>query len=184
MKKIVLSLFILSITALASAQEFPKNDKGQITYEEVVKVENKTKEQLFRQARKWMTDNFVQDNQDDDVIYASDSYLGELAANPYMWMELTNFGSVINAGAILYDIKIDIKDGRFRYQIVNPYHEAQRSRLGTGGALEDAEPDCGLINMQQKYWDDIKVQAHANFTALIASLKETMSTASGEGEDW
>lgn len=185
MKKIVLSLFLFGTVVAATAQDFPKNDKGQIVYEEVVKIENVTKDNLFRQARKWMTETYNEDSQDDDVIYASDSYLGELAANPYMWMELNNFGSVIDAGAVLYDIKIDIKDGRYRYQIVNLYHEAQRSRLGAGGALEDQEPDCGLINMQQKYWDEIKVQAHANFTALIESLKQAMSEAgTSTEEDW
>ena len=187
MKNSFFFLLFIGLTGLVNAQEFPMNDQGKIVYEEVVKIEGATKDQLYKQARSWFKESYRQSDQDDDVIYLSDSYLGELGANPYMWMEVKSVGNKLTAGAVLYDIKFEAKEGRYKYTITNPYHEAQRSKLGAGGALENKEPDCGVLNMQQKYWDEIKMTAHENFTAMINSLKasmtQTISNAKGK-EDW
>lgn len=188
MKKSLFCLLFFGATLIAGAQDsLPVNQEGKIVYEEVVAIEGATKDQLFKQARSWFKTTYKQADQDEDVLYLNDSYLGELGANPYMWMEVSGIGNNTSAGAILYDFRVEVKEGRFRYKISNLYHEAQRSRLGSGGALENKAPDCGTLNMQQKYWDEIKIKAHENFKKIVASLKEHMAKspeAGAEDNDW
>ena len=186
MKKSLLLFLIVGWAVIAPAQELPQNDTGKIVYEEVVEVEGATKEQLYRQGRKWFAETYT-DGQDEDVIYLQDSYLGEIGANPFLWIEVTPVGKPITAGAVIYDIKLSIKEGRYKYKITNLYHESQGSRLGSGGALENKEPECGLINMRQEYWEEIKRKTDEMIKELISSLKTQMTEApkvGAEEDDW
>ena len=103
-----------------------------------------------------------------------------------MFMELESLGSKSNAGAINYDVQLFVKDGKYKINIFNLYHEAQKSRLGAGGSIENEIPDCGNLNMQQRYWIQIKVDGAVQFAKLIEDLKKEMEKAKdlSPDDDW
>ena len=177
----------LAMTTFAQEHEVsPPNDGMNFSYSEVVDVNGATKDQLFKSARAWVLDNYGIKKQEAGVIYTDDSYLGQIAASPIMWVFVNSMGSNINAGSVSYNIMISAKEGKYKYEINDFYHESNRSVYGTGGTLTDEKPDCPEEEMSELIWTQIKEDSKKKTELLIASLKEKLAEAGNhiEGEDW
>lgn len=180
-------LFLLgSICTMAQEEEkvdWPMNESGKVQFTEVVEMEGRTKDELFSAAKNWFMPYFSEQSEE---IYQNDRYEGKLAGQFNMFMEIDMYGKLANAGAITYNMQLFVKDGKYKYNISGLEHEANRSRLGSAGAIENDVPECGTRNMQQRYWNDIRKQAHSNFIALVGSLKEGMKKVSQNNpeDDW
>ncbi|MEQ8324710.1 MAG: DUF4468 domain-containing protein [Vicingaceae bacterium] len=173
--------FILS--AALYSQEIPVNESGKYEYSEVVVIEGATKEQIFRTARKWFQKNYSEKAVGEKVIYTDDSYLGEMAANPNMFIDVRVMGSKVGAGSVNYNIVLAAKEGKYKYGINGFYHESNRSSFGSGGALENAKPDCGEEMMSAEAWSEIKKECHQRAAKLIESLKDNLAEAASNSED-
>ena len=171
MKTICSFLLIALIATPFFAQDLPKDEDGQVVYTEVVNVEGKTQDQLLQNAKRWF-----------DQEYKSAK---KRVVEGYTVLDNHNFtvkkGSKV-AGGVNYDIRIMIKDGRYKYEISNLVHKDYEKVVGSGGKLERDEPKDGF---SQKLWDEFKAQANEQALALIKSLKEGMVyTEEAKSSDW
>ena len=187
---IAAALIIVSITSSAqeeqtsaTQEEVTQENATKMEYAEVVTVEGATKDQLFRIARKWFQKNYSEKTVGESVIYTDDSYLGEMAASPNMWVVAHSFGKNTEAGAVNYTIVIAAKEGKYKYTISGFYHESNRSRFGSGGDLNNANPDCGEEEMSAIAWTEIKADCKMKTDKLVAELKEVMAAAASSTED-
>lgn len=188
MKKLLAILAVISpLFALSQDQEapakLPMNEEGKVQYTEVIPMEGLTKDQLFTAARDWFM-SYYKDQAED--IYYNDRYEGKMAGNFNMFMEVKMTSKMANAGVFNYDIQLFVKDGKYKYNVTNLYHESYKSRLGTAGAVENEVPECGVLNMQQRYWDDLKMQAAMAFPKIVEDLKKGMEKAKEQNpeDDW
>ena len=185
MLKICIATVLLATSIVTTAQEATPDNSAKFEYSEVIDVEGATKDQLFRTARKWFQKNYSEKAVGESVIYTDDSYLGEMAASPNMWVEARIQGKNAGAGAVNYTIIIAAKDGKYKYGISGFYHESSRSRFGSGGDLNNASPDCGEESMSMISWEEIKADCRAKTDKIVEQLKLTMSSASTNSEeDW
>ena len=184
---VVSMLFMLGSIHLSAQEEsktdWPLNESGKVQFTEVVAMDGRTKDELFTAAKNWFIIYFEDQKED---IYLNDRYEGKLAGQFNMFVEIDMYGKQANAGAIAYNMQLFVKEGKYKYNITNIEHEANRSRLGTAGAIENDVPECGTRNMQQRYWDDIKKQAYSTFINMIGSLKEGMKKVDQPNpeDDW
>lgn len=181
-KNTILAIFMAASIA-TSAQEATQENATKMEYNEVVTVDGATKDQLFRTARKWFQKNYSHKAVGEDVIYTDDSYLGEMAASPNMWVEVQSFGKNSGAGAVNYTIVIAAKEGKYKYTLSGFYHESNRSKFGSGGDLNNAAPDCGEEEMSAIAWAEIKADCKDKTEKVIVKLKEVMASAASSTED-
>ncbi len=188
MRILVVSFLIMlgSVNVVAQEEakiEWPLNESGKVQFTEVVPMEGRTKDELFSAAKAWFTGFYADQSEE---IYMNDRYEGKLAGQFNMFIEIDMYGKQANAGAIAYNMQLFVKEGKYKYNISGIEHEANRSRLGTAGAIENDVPECGTRNMQQRYWDDIKKQAHTRFVEMVGGLKEGMNKVSQPNpeDDW
>jgi len=178
-------LLALSMVAVSqeAAPEAAKENTDKMEYGAIIDVAGATKDQLFRTARKWFQKNYSKKAVGEDVIYTDDSYLGEMAASPNMWVEARIQGKPTNAGAVNYTIIIAAKEGKYKYSLSGFYHESNRSQFGSGGDLNNANPDCGEEEMSAVTWAEIQADCREKTEKIVEELKEIMSTAASSTED-
>ena len=183
-KKSIMSILLMAGFTL-QAQDKPAQEADKFQYEEVIEVQGATKDQLFRTARAWFLKNYSEKATGEKVIYTDDSYLGEMAANPNMFIEIRLMGSKISAGAINYNIVVAAKEGKYKYSISGFYHESNRSTFGSGGPLTKESPECGEEEMSLETWNVIKKQCVENTAKLIEDLKKSMAESGSNSDgDW
>lgn len=165
------------------SQEMPKNDDGNYEYSEVVEVPGATKEQVFRTSRSWFVDQYNKKTQGSNVIYTDDSFLGEMAASPLLFVQVHSMGKNTGGGSVSYNISISSKEGKYKYTIGNFYHESNRSMICSGGELESDTPDCEGGQMNEVIWNEIKQDTRSKIESIVEDLKETMAEAATNSED-
>ncbi len=89
-----------------------------------------------------------------------------------------------NAGFVRFSIKIEVKDGKYRYTFTDFWHEPGSSVIVTPGDLKLAKPGGGLVTMGKKNWNGIKAQTNTAILLLIESLESSMTSIEEHDEDW
>ena len=172
----------------------PGDSEGNIFFEEVVKVDsNLTKQELYVNAKEWFAKTFVSAQ---DVIQMDDKEVGRIIGKGNMEYNSTiYYGSNGTKGWIRYTVTIQVKDGRYKYEISNFVHEG--NSLNSYGAfsfgLITNNADCttqvtstASPKWKNKVWNDIKIRIDSYTPLIISSLKEEMSKSPEfyEDEDW
>lgn len=88
---------------------FQKNDLGNVEYSEVVKVQGKSKTQLYMAAKKWFAISFKDSK---EVIQLDNEDAGVLTGKGAM-----DYGST--DGTMFFDLNLEFKEGRYRYVFNN-----------------------------------------------------------------
>jgi hypothetical protein len=193
MKKLILfailfTLMVICIQAKDVPVVFPLNEAGKIVFTEVIEMPNITKDALYTRAYEWFAKAF---NSANNVIQMQDKENGKIVGKG-------SFGD-INVSVVLgmatvygnvkFTISIYLKDGKYKYEVTDFYHEG--SWVGGGapprpynaGALENEIPECGKSNLTLKKWGKIKEETNKRVLALIESLKKSMIVESA-GDNW
>lgn len=174
---IILFLFA-SINNKIVAQEvvLPHNQEtGLIEFTGLVKVDSSlTQQVLYAKAREWFANSFKSAK---DVIQMDDKVAGIIVGKG-------NFSERKSGGIIHFTLKVQVKDGRYKYWFSNFIHE-EPIRGYSGGSLENEKPDCGYMLMFKRVWKEyipIAVNLHVN--SMIQSLKDGLSKGSIEMDKW
>ena len=191
MKQLQVVVILLLLAFDNAAQNNP------ITYTEVVKVDSIiTADELYNRARLWFAETYKDAN---SVLQISDKQAGELVGKgnmkhtPSSWV-----GTSGVAGFISYTIKINVKDGRYKYQVSKFYHEGTRVASSYGnfgpynfGLLTDTlacPSEVRVFLPRTKWWDEmwaeIKSTVNEEMAPMITSLKQTMNKPSVKKDDW
>lgn len=144
---------------------------AKIVYSDVIHVDTLAKKQeLFSKVREWFAKAYKSST---NVIQMEDKESGKIVGKALMQVYYKNRPN----GYINYTLSIQVKDGRYKYEVTDFYHTGQ-----------DGMPDFGLcekmINSSDKYfgismqknYNSCLYQLDNNIKGLISDLKSTMAT--------
>jgi len=183
MKRLII-LALLHLSIFVYAQEKPP-----ITYEEVVKVDSVTKEELFIRARSWFNSAFKSSK---DVLNINDKETGELTGKVLTEFYSKNFaGSGGTKGVLRYSVTIQVKEGRYKYLITNFIHESTAISAfpySFNLITEDVECPYKLGMTTRKWrnnlWKELQGKSRTQGEILAVSIKDAMNKVSLDKEQW
>ncbi|MGB1050834.1 MAG: DUF4468 domain-containing protein [Chitinophagales bacterium] len=162
-----------------------------LTYEEVIQVESMSKEELFNRAKFWFVASY---NSYNDVLQLEDKENGVIIGKANIKYEPSFLsGSGTTRGVVSYMIKVSTKEGRYKYEITDFFHDPYDksntiSRYSVGMITNDEEnpnPKAMAKGWSNKVWKDIKSQIESEMSLLIISLTSEMNKpVESEEDDW
>lgn len=183
--KFLLTTFMLltSYIATFAQKETPNlpvdSTTNKITYSEVVTVDSSNnKQELYSRAREWFAKVY---NSAQNVIQMDDKESGKIVGKALMTVYFKWLGASREGGYINYTLSVQLKNGRYKYEITDFYH--------TGGV---DYPDYGSCESmmkskhQKKVFNGFLIQLDNNIKALVLNLKESMAiqTTAGKKDNW
>ena len=174
-KFLLLILCTFCLTASAQDALFPINDIGKYELSEVVKLDGMHKEKLFQNGRVFMKKVKVLNSKQDHYIEDPDQVTMKNRGSFYVY----KLGSVKKgiAGAVEYDLTIELKEGRYRYTITNfIFNEYKRNRYAKyepiKGKYTPLEVEMSALN--KKEWDQQRQLVYDKSQELIQNLYSDM----------
>lgn len=153
---------------------FQYNDAGRIEYQEVVELPGKTKDKLFTQARLWFAETF----QDSKAVLEVDDREGGILVG-------TGWADTDISAKFWSTIKIEVKDGKYRYTINNFQTEAHPSQHFPNPqkyTLEFWFKDIQLVSSNKE--KSIKNIALKEVNKLEQSIRLHMQKLNNKTTDW
>lgn len=87
-------------------------------------------------------------------------------------------------GQIAFSVRVDAKEGKFRYIITDFVHSEAR---GSGGKLELSTPECGSTKLSPTSWKKIKGLTTTQINKLIVDIKRIVKEFENDparNDDW
>lgn len=173
---IFLGLIVINSKAFSQRELLPRNPETKlIEYSDLVLVDSSlTKEKLYLKAKEWFAQSFRSAN---DVIQMDDKEAGIIVGKGL-------FSTRYTIGNIHFTMKVQVKDGRYKYWISNFRHE-ELTHNWSGGFLENEKPDCGYFLIAKKAWVEYIPNAVVEKTILmIQGLKTSLSLDVDKKDNW
>lgn len=183
--KIFFILFLLvGVCIAADDVALPRDEAGRVVYTEVVQADGQDRAALYGRALEWFAKTF---NSAQAVLQLQDKDNGKLLGKALLEVTIRSLGKR-PAGVVHYTFGVQVKDGRFRYELADLWHERAGVKydIGDGGDLSVDKPRCiGKLvgGMTRGQWRSIREQAHVVALALVADFKAFMAAAPAGG-DW
>ena len=179
MKIQILFAFLMLSVALCAQDEKPSYPENW-TYSNVVQVDSASASVLYHRAKETIANLFVSGKTVTDL---DDPATYTIIIKPIM--EIPSSFAVYNcASYVSYTLKIECKDGRYKYTFSNYSHSVSiGEKCGSGGSLILDKPACGSFNMMKSSWNKIKDTANFKTIMLISSLKKSMAGSAAKS-DW
>jgi len=145
MKKIMFLVVIVLLGLCVHAQEpLPINEakikkyfpvvEGRVEYAEVVKLDSTyTDDLLFKNARQWLVDNFKSGK---DVLQTEDKEGGYIIGQGFFSMMTNPVSLFYSNSQIWFSMKIEVKDGRYRYTFYDIIYKYTMSMGKTSADLD------------------------------------------------
>ena len=171
MKPILIAL-LMPMAGLAQKAD---PDTLSFSYVGVEQVESASAKVLQGRAKLLVAEAFKSAK---DVIQLDDGDAGILIVkgNIVPVVKAPLMGS-IDYGFVRFTLKIQVKDGRYKYTFSDFNHEAYERNMGSGGDLTNKKPACGTFVMTKGYWRQIKTYTDEQVVSLIARLDGAMKGA-------
>ncbi len=154
---------------------FPIDENGKYTFHEVVELPGMAKEKIFENGEKFLKKIKVMKSKTKYLNVDEDNYVITNKGSFYVYQ----FGSVKKAiaGAVEYDITLEVKEGRYRYTITNyVFNEYKRNRYGKfepeKGKYMPLEMEVSKLN--SKEWEKHKQVVYDKSQELIQNLSGEM----------
>jgi len=183
MKKVfIISILFVFNSIQLKAQNWPIDpETKQIIFTEVVAVDSVSKDELYLRAKEWFAKTY---NDSKEVIQLSDKEAGKIIGKGVYLAYYHSIG-LRNGGLVHYTLTVIAKDGRYKYELTDLYHESTGAENGTGsgGYLQNEKAACGGFLLNKKIWDEIKLTTYDKCNSLIESLKTSMNKKT-KGENW
>jgi len=164
---------ILEVVKKEAPELYQNVEQGEQTpfmYEEVINLDSTFKQSnLFYNANEWIAENFRSAK---DVIQMSDKDAGIIIIKGSIPLRVTAF---LTDGSISFTLKIQVKNGKYKYTFSNYYHTSYKGDEYSGGSLDNEQQNCIGLYMMKKGWTQIKEQADEYTKLMINSLKQNMS---------
>lgn len=156
------------ISISVQSQNWPLDSiSNKISYSEVVIVPAVSKQELFHRATMWFTLNFKSSK---DVVQLSDENSGEIIGKGSFNVDYTGLGAK-NIGFVSFTILVSVKDGKYKYQITDFWHDGGVSNVKSPGDLLIEKPGWTIT---KGAWLGVKEQTKSNVSNIIESLKISM----------
>lgn len=185
-KAVTILLLFAGIALAADEVVLPKDEAGRVAFVEVVQVEGQAKDALYGRALEWFARTF---NSAQAVLQLQDKDNGKLVGKALFDVTIKDI-SRFPAGRVHYTLTVQVKDGRYRWEMADLYHDASgiKAAIGSGGDLALDKPACGkgilgAGGLTKRQWGQIKRQSQEHADALLANFKAFMAGQSVEA-DW
>ena len=126
-----------------------------------------TQDELFARAQEWVSSTF---NPSLNEIQMRDKNANVIIFNSRFQ---TQTSGEISESKVNFTMKIQVRQGRFKYWIYNLNHVSNKPGY-SGGKLELIEPKCGTNKITKKEWERVKKQAVETLENYIVGLKKYM----------
>jgi len=163
MKRILLIIALLPVVAFAQILSLPR-EQGKITYIKVIEVQGSV-DDLHSRAAEWFaryytsSDNVIQVDEHDKMI-------GKALLPVYR--------KGLHGGNMHYTIKLEFKEGKYRYIITDFYHTNVTGQYGWGSIEKMYDPTSAF---NRRTFDGYLRQTDETIKALTESLSEAMQSA-------
>lgn len=174
--KIILPVLMLSATSLKAQDKAPvmpvDPETKLITYKEVVTVEG-TRSELFNRAIEWVNKQYKNPV---DATKVRDQASGVIEIIHRIELTKVDQGVTLLAGTVDYSMKLELKDGRYRYTITNFTNKAvSRQPIEKWMNKEDSS----YLPVYENYLK----QVNDSMLNLIAGLKKAMLAPAAKKPD-
>lgn len=168
----VLFLFV-PFTGMGQEIVLPLNSETNlIEYSELVQIDSTTTQKaLYSRAKEWVAIAFKSAK---DVIQMDDSENGIMILKGIIPI---SGGMYLADGKVDFTMKIQLKNGRYKYWITNFSHSSYKPGY-SGGALENTKPACGSMSMMKKGWNQVKESTDKYAQNIVQNLKSFMTKQS------
>ena len=187
-----LILFGITFHSFSQEVEFPVDEYGKYFFSEVVDLQGMDKEQLFANGEKFMKNVKVLHSKRKFLNVDKDRYQISNRGSFYVY----RLGSLKKgiAGAVEYDLILEVKDDKYRYTINNfIFNEYKKNRYGkyepVKGKYTPLEMEVSSLN--KKEWDKQRIVVYDKTQELVQNLYEQMIYAeekknkkSKNSQDW
>jgi hypothetical protein len=172
-------IFFLSFLVITvSAQEKPQvpvdPDSRQIMYRDVVQQEG-SKDVLYDRCAEWVRSYYVNPS---SVTKIQDKVNGKIeGTGRFKIYYFLKDNTRVDGGVILYDIKLELKDNKYRYTL-NNFQLKAASRFPLEKWLDKNDP---AYNPQ---WDAYLYQVDTTMQNLVVKLREGMKPKVIKKDEW
>ena len=167
--------------------ELPTDENGRINFSGVVQVDSVTAKELHLRSKQFFVDIFKSAN---DVIQMDDKEAGIIVGKGFNDIYIKILANPV-AVQMWYSIKIQCRDGRYKYEIYDISFRNYPSQYAASSS-SPAEPTFDKKTYFKKNGEprDVnekyKIEMTSNIDMLINSLKATMNKpgTSNKKDDW
>ena len=172
---LLILLLALANQGIAQDEFFPVDESGKYIFADIVALKGMTKDQLFDNGEKFMKKIKVLHSKSKFLKSDKENYQIKNRGSFYVY----RLGSLKKgiAGAVEYDITLDFKDDKYRYQITNfRFNEYKKNRYGKyepiKGKYTPLEMEASSLNMKE--WNNQKEVVYQKSQELIQNLNGEM----------
>jgi hypothetical protein len=177
MKNIWLPVLLLLITLSLHAQPpVPiEEGTGRVVYTEVVNVPGASQTEIFKRLEHWLSTYYKNPA---SIIQTKDAATGKLEGKHTLYVYNEVNGKKNQFGQVKYTITVDVKEGKYRYQLHDIYF-FKAPKLYVEAWLDPNAPNKDV------QWGYLQ-QVHDYMTDLVNQLKTTMAKPApqSQGDDW
>jgi hypothetical protein len=178
MKKLIVLIFILNTIHGFSQDKFKYGEKGLLPEYLVNELKSKSKEELFKQTKKWVIETF---KNPDEVLKATienemiriEGYKENLVSINSLGMKTTYPGT--------YTIEIEFKEGKFKFEPISLQYISQGNR---DIPLHDGSWAFKNNGKVRGVWKDYPSAIESIFQELNDDLLSFLKSNDNEKDDW
>jgi hypothetical protein len=168
-------LFATVFVTLFQQVLFPVDEYGKYTFHEVVEIPGMSQDDLFKNGESFLKKVKVLNSKKKYLTVNQENYALSNKGSFYVYQ----YGSVNKAiaGAVEYDILLEVKDGRYRYTITNfIFNEFQRNRYGKYEPMngKNTPLETEVSNLNKKGWEKHRQVVYDKTQELIQNLQSNM----------
>jgi hypothetical protein len=181
-----LLLFCLSAFCFCTQAQLviPKDSiSGLYTYQDVVKIDSTTKQQLYQKTRSWILENL---KSADNIIDLDDKQQNTLNASGVLLLDKQYFGpfgatSYANA-KLSFKVSFQFKEGRFKYTFSNFIYTADLN--SKNGFVRVITSSLEELSVDPKVKEPVLNDVNTKMQALLLHLKKFVSSNNPTESDW
>jgi hypothetical protein len=183
---LILMIIIPTLCFGQLIEELPKDENGNLRYNEVIQVDSTKKDELYLRSKQFFVDVFKSAK---DVIQMDDKEAGVVIGKGFndIYIKVMGISAPIQ---MWFTIKIQSKEGRYKYEIYDIYFKSYPGQYGT--TTTRAEDLFDKKNYFKKNGDprDVsekyKIEMISKAASLVTALKATMNkpVTSSDKKDW
>jgi len=168
-------------TPVYSQSVFPLDEKGEIVYSEVVKVDSIKSNELYVRAHEWFANTFKSAKA---VIQLDDKEAGKIIGKGDIEADIINHQTGLMkysvGGLIYFTVEIQTKDGKYKYSFSNLIRKNENDYEIDFMTIPASTPMPGLypkqLDRDRKFYSDVRNDMNKKILNIIDGLKKSMNT--------
>lgn len=180
MRKIILFIVLSLFSFTLNAQESEK-----LSFVEIVPVEGVSSDELYNRAEIWIATAF---RNPDKVTKYRNAENHQIILMPRLNFQYSKtVGKAAASGTIEYTMKINTRDGRYRVEVTDCYHNASSGfgLLTVDTVLTKCRLKLTTLKWEQQVWNEVQAAINREVLLLFNTLKQNMVIIdAGQSEDW